>query len=106
MFGGEDVKSFSQSSLRQAMGVVPQDTVLFNDTIKWVRLSRAENDQLWCRYNIKYGNMDATDAEVEEAAILADIHDTILEFPDKVEEQLRQPETLFCAPSCLSGDPA
>ena len=105
MFGGEDVKSFSQSSLRQAMGVVPQDTVLFNDTIKWVRLSRAENDQLWCRYNIKYGNMDATDAEVEEAAILADIHDTILEFPDKVEQQLRQPETLFCAPSCLSGDP-
>jgi len=70
MFGGEDVKSFSQSSLRQAMGVVPQDTVLFNDTIK---------------YNIKYGNMDATDAEVEEAAILADIHDTIMEFPDKYE---------------------
>ena len=35
--------------------------------------------------------MDATDAEVEEAAILADIHDTILEFPDKVEEQLRLP---------------
>lgn len=34
MLGGEDVKSFSQSSLRQAMGVVPQDTVLFNDTIK------------------------------------------------------------------------
>jgi len=70
MFGGEDVKNFSQSSLRQTMGVVPQDTVLFNDTIK---------------YNIKYGNMDATDAEVEEAAILADIHDTILEFPDKYE---------------------
>ena len=89
MFGGEDVKSFSQSSLRQAMGVVPQDTVLFNDTIKWVRLSWAKNDQWSPRYNIKYGNMDATDAEVEEAAILADIHDTILEFPDKVEEQLR-----------------
>jgi len=69
-FGGEDVKSYSQASLRQAMGVVPQDTVLFNDTIK---------------YNIKYGNMDATDAEVEEAAILADIHDTILSFPDKYE---------------------
>ena len=33
-FGGEDVKSYSQASLRQAMGVVPQDTVLFNDTIK------------------------------------------------------------------------
>ena len=41
------------------------------------------NDTL-CRYNIKYGNMDATDAEVEEAAVLADIHDTILSFPDKV----------------------
>ena len=54
-----------------------------------MRLSRAENDQLCPRYNIKYGNMDATDAEVEEAAILADIHDTILEFPDKVDEQLR-----------------
>ena len=38
-----------------------------------------------CRYNIKYGNMDATDAEVEEAASLADIHDTILSFPDKVD---------------------
>ena len=37
------------------------------------------------RYNIKYGNMDATDAEVEEAAGLADIHDTILSFPDKVD---------------------
>ena len=49
--------------------------------------------------------MDATDAEVEEAAILADIHDTILEFPDKVKEQLRQPETLFCAPYCHSGGP-
>jgi ATP-binding cassette subfamily B (MDR/TAP) protein 6 len=69
-FGGEDIKSYSQASLRQAMGVVPQDTVLFNDTIK---------------YNIKYGNMDATDAEVEEAASLADIHDTILSFPDKYE---------------------
>jgi len=69
-FGGEDIKSYSQASLRQAMGVVPQDTVLFNDTIK---------------YNIKYGNMDATDAEVEEAAALADIHDTILSFPDKYE---------------------
>ena len=33
-FGGEDIKSYSQASLRQAMGVVPQDTVLFNDTIK------------------------------------------------------------------------
>ena len=39
---------------------------------------------LTCRYNIKYGKMDATDEEVEEAAVLADIHTTILSFPDKV----------------------
>jgi len=67
MLGGEDIRNFSQASVRRAMGVVPQDTVLFNDTI---------------RYNIKYGKMDATDAEVEEAAALADIHDTIMSFPD------------------------
>jgi len=67
MLGGEDIRNFSQASVRRAMGVVPQDTVLFNDTI---------------RYNIKYGKMDASDAEVEEAAALADIHETIMSFPD------------------------
>jgi len=68
--GGEDVRSLTQSSLREAIGVVPQDTVLFNDTIM---------------YNIRYGRIEASDAEVEEAAKLADIHDTILEFPEKYE---------------------
>ena len=52
-------------------------------------------DDPLCRYNIKYGNMDATDAEVEEAAALADIHDTILSFPDKVDGLL----LLFCVMS-------
>jgi ABC-type multidrug transport system ATPase subunit len=57
----------TQASLRAAIGMVPQDTVLFNDTI---------------RYNIRYGRPDATDAEVEEAARLAQIHDFIMSLPD------------------------
>lgn len=56
-----------QSSLRAHIGVVPQDTVLFNDTIQ---------------NNIRYGRISATDAEVEEAAIAADIHEKIMNFPD------------------------
>lgn len=56
-----------QESLRQQIGVVPQDTVLFNANIL---------------YNIRYGNVDATDKEVEEAADNADIHERILSFPE------------------------
>ena len=55
---GQDIAKVSQKSLREAIGMVPQDTVLFNDTI---------------RYNIRYGRWEATDAEVEEAAKLAQI---------------------------------
>src|SRR6185295_4824593 len=55
---GQDIAKVTQKSLRQAIGMVPQDTVLFNDTI---------------RYNIRYGRWEATDAEVEEAARLAQI---------------------------------
>ncbi len=55
---GQDISKVTQKSLRQAIGMVPQDTVLFNDTI---------------RYNIRYGRWEATDAEVEEAARLAQI---------------------------------
>lgn len=54
-------------SLRRALGQVPQDLVLFNDTIA---------------YNIRYGNLDATDAEVEEAARQAAIHAQIVSFPE------------------------
>ena len=56
----------TQKPLRAAIGVVPQDTVLFNDTIL---------------YNIRYGRPDATDAEVREAARLAQIHDFIMTLP-------------------------
>jgi ATP-binding cassette, subfamily B, heavy metal transporter len=59
---GQDVRDVTQKSLRSAIGMVPQDTVLFNDTI---------------RYNIRYGRWEATDAEVEEAARLAQIDDFI-----------------------------
>lgn len=56
-----------QTSLRAHIGVVPQDTVLFNDNI---------------RDNIRYGRITASDQEVEEAAIAADIHDKIMTFPE------------------------
>jgi ATP-binding cassette, subfamily B, heavy metal transporter len=55
---GQDIREVQQASLRNALGMVPQDTVLFNDTV---------------RYNIRYGRWDATDAEVEEAAAHAQI---------------------------------
>ncbi|MEE2996317.1 MAG: ABC transporter ATP-binding protein/permease [Pseudomonadota bacterium] len=64
---GEDVRNIQQSSLRGAIGVVPQDSVLFNDTIE---------------YNIAYGRPDATFDEIQEAAKLASIHDFIMASPD------------------------
>lgn len=63
---GQNIRMVTQSSLRQNIGVVPQDTVLFNDII---------------RYNIRYGRIGATDSEVERAAQFADIHDKVLTFP-------------------------
>ena len=63
---GQDIRSVSQSSLRKALGIVPQDTVLFNDTV---------------RYNIAYGNTSATPAHVEDAARTARIHDFIVSTP-------------------------
>jgi len=63
---GHDIRSVTQSSLRRAIGIVPQDTVLFNDTVA---------------YNIAYGRPGATQAEVEEAARQARIHDFIAATP-------------------------
>lgn len=70
---GQDIRAVSQSSLRKIIGIVPQDTVLFNDTIY---------------YNILYGRPDATPAEVEEAARLARIHDFILSLPDGYQSKV------------------
>jgi ATP-binding cassette subfamily B protein len=64
---GADIRDVTQASLRAAMGVVPQDTVLFNDTIL---------------YNIRYGRPEASDAEVEEAARMAQIDGFIRKLPE------------------------
>ena len=70
---GQDVRNVRQDSLRAAIGIVPQDTVLFNDTIY---------------YNIAYGRPEASRAEVEEAARLARIHDFIASLPDGYESMV------------------
>uniref|UniRef100_A0A672RVR6 ATP-binding cassette sub-family B member 6 n=1 Tax=Sinocyclocheilus grahami TaxID=75366 RepID=A0A672RVR6_SINGR len=70
---GQDISKVKQASLRAHIGVVPQDTVLFNDSI---------------RHNIRYGRVTASDQEVEEAAIAADIHDKIITFPEGYETQV------------------
>ncbi|MCE3273054.1 MAG: transporter related [Ramlibacter sp.] len=63
---GQDVRDVTQASVRQAIGIVPQDTVLFNDTVE---------------YNIAYGRPGATREQVEEAARAARIHDFIASTP-------------------------
>ena len=64
---GQDIRAVTQDSLRRSIGIVPQDTVLFNDTIG---------------YNIGYGRAGATQAEIEGAARGAAIHDFIVSLPD------------------------
>jgi len=73
LIDGQDIRNVTQSSLRASIGMVPQDTVLFNDTI---------------RYNIRYGRWDASDAEVEQAAQLAQIDGFIRMSPKGYETQV------------------
>jgi ATP-binding cassette, subfamily B, heavy metal transporter len=73
LIDGQDIRNVTQSSLRASIGMVPQDTVLFNDTI---------------RYNIRYGRWDASDVEVEEAARLAQIDSFIRMSPKGYETQV------------------
>ncbi|MGE5158269.1 MAG: ABCB family ABC transporter ATP-binding protein/permease [Gemmatimonas sp.] len=73
LIDGQDIRTVTQTSLRAQIGMVPQDTVLFNDTI---------------RYNIRYGRWDASDAEVEEAARLAQIDTLIRMAPNGYETQV------------------
>ena len=65
---GQDIRDVTQDSLRTAIGVVPQDTVLFNDTI---------------RYNIGYGRPGASQDQIEHAARLAQVHDFVLRLPEQ-----------------------
>jgi len=73
LIDGQDIRNVTQASLRASIGMVPQDTVLFNDTI---------------RYNIRYGRWDATDSEVEQAAQLAQIDAFIRMSPKGYETQV------------------
>ena len=70
---GQDIRRVTQESLRGAIGMVPQDTVLFNDTV---------------RYNVRYGRWDASDVEVEEAARLAQIDGFIRTMPKGYETEV------------------
>jgi ATP-binding cassette subfamily B protein len=73
LIDGADIRDVTQASLRAAIGMVPQDTVLFNDTI---------------RYNIRYGRWEASDEEVEEAARLAQIDAFIRMSPKGYETEV------------------
>jgi ATP-binding cassette subfamily B protein len=73
LIDGQDIRDVTQKSLRDAIGIVPQDTVLFNDTVA---------------YNIAYGRPNASTAEVERAAELAHIHDFVMGLPDKYETKV------------------
>lgn len=73
LIDGQDIRDVTQASLRASIGMVPQDTVLFNDTI---------------RYNIRYGRWDASDTDVEEAARLAQIDHFIRMAPKGYETQV------------------
>ncbi len=70
---GQDIRGVTQASLRAAIGMVPQDTVLFNDSI---------------RYNIRYGRWDASDAEIEQAARNASIDQFIRALPQGYETEV------------------
>ncbi|KAI0780187.1 hypothetical protein C8Q74DRAFT_1263689 [Fomes fomentarius] len=73
LIDGQDIRDVTQASLRKAIGVVPQDPVLFNSSIK---------------YNIGYGKFGASDEEIVTAAKAAQIHDRILSFPDGYETKV------------------
>ena len=73
LIDNQDIRDVTQNSLRSAIGMVPQDTVLFNDTL---------------RYNIRYGRWDASDADVEEAARLAQIDAFIKLSPKGYETEV------------------
>jgi len=67
---GQNIRLITQQSLRKAIGVVPQDTVLFNDSIK---------------YNILYGKVGSTDRQMMDSAKMAHIHDKIATFPERYD---------------------
>ncbi|KAG9510460.1 ATP-binding cassette sub-family B member 7, mitochondrial, partial [Fragariocoptes setiger] len=73
LVNGNDIRDVDVASLRRQIAVVPQDSVLFNETIE---------------YNIHYGNFDATREQVNEASSMAELHDTILRWPRQYDTQV------------------
>ena len=71
--GGQNINEVDLDSLLKSIAIVPQDSVLFHNTIK---------------YNINYGNLSKSQADVEKAAKMADIHDSILNWPHGYETQV------------------
>lgn len=87
MIDGQNIADVTRDSVRGTMGIVPQDTVLFHDTI---------------RYNIWYGDRTASDKNVEMAAKGAEIHDAILGFPDQYKT-VRTLACLACMAQCSAS---
>lgn len=71
--GGQNIKDVDMDSLRKAIAIVPQDSVLFHDTI---------------RYNIHYGNLSKPQEDMEQAARMADLHEQILGWPNGYDTQV------------------
>lgn len=67
LIDGQDIRDITLDSLRRSIGIVPQDTPLFNDTIQ---------------FNIRYGKIDCTEQEMIAAAKRARLHDSIVKFPE------------------------
>ncbi|KAL7047302.1 hypothetical protein ACKWTF_002862 [Chironomus riparius] len=70
---GQNIKDVDMSSLRKSIAIVPQDSVLFHDTI---------------RHNIQYGDLNKTESEMKHAAAMADLHDNIMKWPNQYETQV------------------
>lgn len=73
LISDQNIKSVNLNSLRKAIAIVPQESVLFHDTIK---------------YNINYGNLDRTEEDVHRAAQMAEMHESILQWPKGYETQV------------------
>lgn len=100
LIDGQNIKLVTQTSLRKAIGVVPQDTVLFNDTIKFVTniyictyimrnfIISLSGFLTRNRYNILYGKIGAEEELVFKAAEGACIHEKIMSFPDRYDTKV------------------
>lgn len=76
--GGQNINDVDIDSLRRMIAIVPQDSVLFHNTIG---------------YNINYGNLSKSQADVENAARMADIHDSIMTWPNGYNTQVNKKNT-------------